>query len=954
MATVKEKQRLTSTARMLEAALNLFAREGYTKASMSRIAEKAGMVKGSLSIRFGTKEKLFNAVQSMIWGKVQFIAENAGTAEVFIRDWLDYLRTEEASDSDLYLFIQSFHRGNDLPPNAAEYAAGLFKDSPMEHAVEQCIRDGKLPEGEPGEVYLRLNRFVIGTFWNYRTCSMKLPSDETILNGLWDRSVPKATGSDNTGDSLQNIGIRAVLSDYDLIIYVDVQVISSEDRVYPIFIRPDFEILCPGLRDEKYAFNFYNRLSQTLIPPEEQYPFMNSLRRKKVLEVLTDEGKMIFRFPILDHGQIRHYQMNLYVDFARDGTLRGYTAGIRNCDENYRLSIQASNSRRIIDVLARQYTSLYHVDAVTGQMTSYTSDEQITSAFLKHNNTVMDYDTAVREFGEMYVPDRRIIEDCLLKNVLIRLETETSFEHFFRFSDGWQHHYGRVRFTRTGTNEQGDYGFVVTLDMEDERVLSHYVSRSLEEEYVAIYFIDLKHEIVRSYRQSADTAIALFNSMPLNKVAKLFAAEVKPAYRKQFEAFANPKNIIDFIGVEERREYNYELLGTVGSWRRCVWQITEWSDGQPSGVLVSFITLDDESVRRMQLDNDISDTLSGLYDNILCVDLDENRFLYSRLDERYFAFFGQMPENGMRFTEFAETYARHFIHENDRERILGICNPENLRAAFSRRKNISVTFLSSYTGVFRYHEMSFTRMPDEFGHIRFIWALVDADDQVRYEMKRTADLQKRNIALNRISEEIIDLLGNLTEARDIQSGEHIRRVKGFTRILAQQVMRDWPEYGLTGEQIELMTSASALHDLGKISIPDAILLKNAPLTQVERKIMETHCEKGCEILSKAPKDWSEAYLKMSMDICRYHHEKYDGTGYPMGLKGDEIPLEAKIMAIADVYDALVSERCYKQPISHEEAYKIIEDSMGTHFDPKLRHCFEIAYPSLVKFYGESA
>lgn len=206
--------------------------------------------------------------------------------------------------------------------------------------------------------------------------------------------------------------------------------------------------------------------------------------------------------------------------------------------------------------------------------------------------------------------------------------------------------------------------------------------------------------------------------------------------------------------------------------------------------------------------------------------------------------------------------------------------------------------------------------------------------------ERTSEIIERTKTLNRVNEDIIEMLGDITEARDIESGEHIRRVKGFTHILATQIMNDWPEYNLTPETVDLMTSASALHDIGKIMIPDAILLKPGRLTKEEFEIMKTHSVNGCEILKKAPRDWSEEYLKISMEICRHHHEKWDGGGYPDGLKGDQIPISAQIVSVADCFDALTTKRVYKDAYEPEYAFNMILNGECGQFSDKLMSSFK--------------
>jgi putative two-component system response regulator len=193
--------------------------------------------------------------------------------------------------------------------------------------------------------------------------------------------------------------------------------------------------------------------------------------------------------------------------------------------------------------------------------------------------------------------------------------------------------------------------------------------------------------------------------------------------------------------------------------------------------------------------------------------------------------------------------------------------------------------------------------------------------------------------LKRTNEHIIDVLGAVVEGRDAESGEHIKRVKRFTGILAREVMRLFPEYGLNEQKIEVIVKTSALHDVGKIAISDAILLKPARLTHDEFEIMKTHTIRGDEILNYLKDVWDEDYLQTARDICRYHHERYDGRGYPAGLVGDEIPISAQIVSVADVYDALVSIRCYKRSFGKDEAFNMILNGDCGVFSPKIMQCF---------------
>lgn len=201
-------------------------------------------------------------------------------------------------------------------------------------------------------------------------------------------------------------------------------------------------------------------------------------------------------------------------------------------------------------------------------------------------------------------------------------------------------------------------------------------------------------------------------------------------------------------------------------------------------------------------------------------------------------------------------------------------------------------------------------------------------------------LQRQAEQIQEYNEKIIDVLGTVVEYRNLESGEHIKRVKDFTAILAEQMKEMYPEKGMTQEQVHLIVAASPLHDIGKITVPDHILLKPGRLTKDEYEIMKQHTTNGAAMLDSMEGMWGKDYAVMCYEICRHHHERYDGRGYPDGLKGDEIPLSAQLVSLADVYDALVSKRIYKDSFSLEEAFTMIMNGDCGVFSPQLLSCFE--------------
>lgn len=187
---------------------------------------------------------------------------------------------------------------------------------------------------------------------------------------------------------------------------------------------------------------------------------------------------------------------------------------------------------------------------------------------------------------------------------------------------------------------------------------------------------------------------------------------------------------------------------------------------------------------------------------------------------------------------------------------------------------------------------------------------------------------------------LINILSHIVEFRNGENGLHILHINVFVDLLLNQLAKK-KKYDLTPEIIERISLASSLHDVGKIAIDGAILNKPGRLTPEEFEVIKTHTLVGAEMLASLPEDQkNDPLTKTAYEICRWHHEKYDGRGYPDGLKGDEIPISAQIVSIADVYDALTSERCYKKAYSHETALQMIRNGECGVFNPIIMECLE--------------
>lgn len=209
-----------------------------------------------------------------------------------------------------------------------------------------------------------------------------------------------------------------------------------------------------------------------------------------------------------------------------------------------------------------------------------------------------------------------------------------------------------------------------------------------------------------------------------------------------------------------------------------------------------------------------------------------------------------------------------------------------------------------------------------------------------------AEVKRRMLENDLIQAVSIRALAHLAETRDNETGAHIQRTQSYVRLLATR-LSDHPRFSstLSNKYIEVLARSAPLHDIGKVGIPDHILLKPGKLTPEEWGIMKTHTLLGCEAIALAERDIDTTveFLTQAKEIARSHHERWDGTGYPDGLAGDAIPLSARLMAIADVFDALISKRVYKPAIAFSEVHRIMQEGRDKHFDPDIIDNFLAGY-----------
>lgn len=235
-----------------------------------------------------------------------------------------------------------------------------------------------------------------------------------------------------------------------------------------------------------------------------------------------------------------------------------------------------------------------------------------------------------------------------------------------------------------------------------------------------------------------------------------------------------------------------------------------------------------------------------------------------------------------------------------------------------------------------------------YGHM---YILNDITDSYNYTNRLQMDVAEKTAHIQKIQRKITLGMADMVESRDSNTGGHVKRTSDIIKIFVNELKKCSKHTGISDTFYENVINAAPMHDLGKIAVADAILRKPGAFTPEEYEEMKTHSEKGALIIKQILSGIEdEEFMQTAINIAHYHHEKWNGTGYPDGLSKEDIPLEARIMALADVFDALVSKRCYKEKMSYEAAFNIIEESLGSHFDKELGLHFLSCRDKLIQYY----
>ncbi len=491
------------------------------------------------------------------------------------------------------------------------------------------------------------------------------------------------------------------------------------------------------------------------------------------------------------------------------------------------------------------------------------------------------------------------------------------------------------------------YFFIDTF--EREQMTNFAKIQSFSKLFLSAYYIDMKRRTIE--RIDVSDAIKKKSQFSEHKHARLRPYEkaitqyarnyVHPQDRNTFMEVLNLGYIEERLSEESPNYYvTYrQLCGDSYKWYRMYVVLTSAFDSADSNnAIVCFLNVDEEQkqiARSTYYKNMFTGAAADVYSKIIQVNVTKNRVYNLSFKSGKIVKEDTEKTIDEHMSFFSSTIAEEF-----REQIISSCG--KMIESESTGDVLSYGYKGTTPhpdGGFGWYTTTIRSMEYEGDKLLLIF-ITDNTDKIR--SLEALEEKKRAERMNGF---IVNVLSSAVEFRSLETGDHVNRVTKFTETILREFLKRYPEYNIKEEDIHQISSAAALHDVGKIAIPDRILMKPGKLTDEEFDEMKKHPLYGCEILGRF-ENKEDSFYRYCYDICRYHHERFDGRGYPEGLKGDETPIWAQIVAIVDVYDALTHNRSYKKAFSTEVAIQMINNGECGCFSPKLLECFNTTVHTL--------
>ena len=958
-----DEARNITLRRIFDSALLEFANNGYDLTTVEDIAKRAGIEKQEILKLAGSKYDLFISVLKEITSHYLSGQKNYKNAFDYFNRSLKHIKEMAETNNPILDYLINFtYSVESLPRNCIEKIRADVERTEAYAVLDAEMKAKNIKVADPFDIIVTFVKASATLTKVYKNSGLGLPSNEVYLEPFKGYFVvdeaPKETAYKEkieTSKVVKEILIKNNVG--------SIAVEFCDNKAPKMFADKRTLSLLEIDNDEIGAEQLYNSWISR-IEPEAIRDVMN------YIDTMINEQRVIrFDYPRTRKDGSKAYFRATAMQVASENNVHRIEGLIEDVTESYIAELEAKNIKVYNDIasaVGRQLEVVFYVNIDDDSYVIYKPNSGIEQYKLEFKGQSFFADAI--EKSKKYVQPEDYVQFTTFvekNNLLAKLnEKEIVFFAFRVIVNGTTNH---VRFIISLSPDKKH--LIISLEniehdfaiKEFTKTKNNAILKNLASNYDFVTYVQTNVESSSKHKDSPYCISELFNTiMPDLYKTKYFTEKldiiedtiVSQKDKINFHKGTRYLELIDNLSYDDEVVIPFKAM--IGG-EELFYQMKFTADKNGKdiiGLIVSVGSIDKdikiknrieelvEEQRRVQVLNKL---FADRYYSAYIIDLEEGSFsVYKRHNE----YAGGLIELE-NFDDYFEDFIEEDVFEPDREMLLEICKIDYIKNKLQETNEFSVRFRNISMGrVMWFHLVILRGDEDNFAAV----GVINIDAEVRKSenaqkelealvQNRTKELNKMNEELRTTNESVFDILSETVEGRDKDSGEHVKRVSAFTRILSKEVQKQCPEYKITDREIEEFALASKLHDLGKIAIKDSILLKPGKLTPEEFEIMKTHTTEGAKILEKLTDSWDKEYLRIAINICKYHHEKWDGRGYPCGLKGDEIPICAQIVSIADTFDALTNERVYKPKYPEEKAYEMILGGECGQFSEKLLKCF---------------
>ena len=950
--------------RIYDSALLEFATKGYDFTTIDDIAQRAEVDKEVVVEKFGSKYEIFIEILEKICERYLKGQKNYKSGfELFSRS-LKRIKEMAINDDPVLDFLINFSYSMDvLPKNCTERARNFVINTDVYKTLEKEMKDGVIKKADPFEIFKTFIRASTALTKIYRSSGLGLPNDSVYLEPFKEYFV-SMMGSNKETAFVDNIEVTNL---------ADEMIKEGNAGTFSIEILKN---TAPRMFGNEKTLQLMGVENDNLSPEVLYHTWFDRIHPGSISQIMTElenietrSGSAIMEYPwIRPNGKVSYFRAIGRPEKTSDGGIV-VNGVIKDISDDHEAQIKVRQGQIYSDIagaLGRKLEIIFYIDVDSDKFLMYRPSRGASNYELEFDGSDF-FNEVLRRTKKFIIPeDYAAFEHYVGKaHLLSHLEKEDTIP----FTTQVEVHGHRAHVRIITSLSQDKSHFILSVEnidadvqkAEETRNKNATILRNVSSNFDYLTYVKLESDSKKSKDVPYNVSELFLNLMPQlikkryfsDKIALIIDTIVPEKERNNLIKQASYEEVIESLIYDD--EVSIPFKAVIGG-EETFYQIKFTADKKDKdiiGIIVSVGSID----RDIKVKNKIEELefeqariqsfnrlFADMYYSAYLLDFEENNFaIYKHHDE----YAGGLIEFE-NYDDYFDDWVEEDVFEPDRDMVKAFLKTENIKEKLQTNDEFFLRYRDISLGRIEWFKLIIIKGDKEN---TVALGVVNIDKEVKKEQEeqkrleelvneRTKELNEKNAELQATNEGIFEVLSETVEGRDKESGEHVKRVAAFTNILAKEVKKQLKEYNLSDVEIEKISLASKLHDIGKISVPDAILLKPGKLTKEEFEVMKKHTIEGAAILEKLTGIWKDDYLKTAIDICKYHHEKWDGKGYPEGLKGDDIPISAQIVSIADSFDALTNERVYKPAYTCEQAFEMIMTGQCGAHSEKLLKCFD--------------